>query len=265
MRPGSRASRRNVQTAALVLIHLITADVDSDHVYLVSARRSVRARHAVEQGSIVVDRARKHAHEHDAVVLDPNDLTHRRLSLFVTDKDVPPRCYRQPAASISNVAVGEPISISAVVVQPQIPGRHANSLLRAPGVGDRKIEANLEPIEGRAPSRSGSTMSKCGRSSVGMSAKRRDRSRPTVDKLRALATQPINGHVHGEEHRDRVDAVLVVGVGGRPADVIAIHLAASNDDDYIVRWLFVSDDDRLHVSASAALSLSSSPRPAATA
>lgn len=110
----------------------------------------MRARHAVEQGSIVVDRARKHAQEHDAVVLDPNDLTHRQLSLFVTDNDVPARRYRQPAASISNVAVGEPIGISAVVVQPQIPGRHTNSLLRAPRVGDRKIEANLEPIEGRA-------------------------------------------------------------------------------------------------------------------
>ena len=85
-------------------------------------------RHGLEERTVVLERSWKATHENDTVVLEPHDLGDGGLGFFVADDDVPSRRQLRPRARVSDVAVGQPLRITAVVVEPQIPLRHVEKL-----------------------------------------------------------------------------------------------------------------------------------------
>ena len=107
----------------------------------------MRARQSLEHSPVVLDRSREHAHQHDSIFLEPDNLSDRCFGLLVTDDDIPTWSEVEVGSGVADVAVRKPVSVAAVIVEPEIPRRHIKSLLSPGRVRDRQIEANLQPIE----------------------------------------------------------------------------------------------------------------------
>lgn len=89
----------------------------------------MRARHRLDKRPVLFDRSRKHAHEHNAVALDLHDLCHSGVGLLVSDDDVSARFQSHLGAGVSDVAVGQSISVPSMKVEPQIPRRHGEKAI----------------------------------------------------------------------------------------------------------------------------------------